>query len=82
MTVASYTGTIQADNWVTVASKTGVTFTSGKTYNLQVRNQCQLKVGNAIFDAFNRDIIYVAGSSDLYIKTGGTQCGLTILECE
>ena len=78
----SYTGTINASDWASVASLTGVTFTSGKTYNIQVRKQCQLKVDNAIFDAFNRDVIYVAGSKTLYIKTGGVDCGLTILECE
>ena len=76
----SYTGTINASEWATVSSLTGVTFTSGKTYSIQVRKQCQLKVGDAIFDAFNRDIIYVAGSDALYIKTGGTDCGITILE--
>ena len=78
----SYTGTINAEDWVTVSSLTGVTFTSGKTYNIQVQKQCQFKVGNAIFDAFNRDVIYTQGTDDLYIKTGGTACRLTILECE
>ena len=76
----SYTGTISAPDWTTVSSLTGVTFTSGKVYNMQVKNQCQLKVGNAVFDAENREIIYVASSDNLYIKTGGITCRLTILE--
>lgn len=76
----SYTGTISAPDWTTVSSLTGVTFTSGKIYNLQVKKQCQLKVDNAIFDVDNREVIYVASSSALYIKTGGTSCRLTVLQ--
>ena len=76
----SYTGIITAPDWESVATLTGVTFTSGKVYSIQVKNQCQLKVGDAIFDAENRDIIYVAGSDAIYIKTGGISCRLTVLE--
>ena len=76
----SYTGTISAPDWTTVSSLTGVTFTSGNVYNMQVAKQCQFKVGNAEFTAFNRDVYYVASGDDLYIKTGGTDCRLTVLE--
>ena len=80
MSIESYTGTINAPEWETVASLTGVTFTNGKTYNLQVRKQCQLKVENAIFDVCNREVNYTVNEGTLYIKTGGSECGLTILE--
>ena len=78
----SYTGTITAPDWESVATLTGVTFTSGKVYDLQVKGQCQLKVGNAIFDVENREVIYVATSEAIYIKTGGVSCRLTVLEAE
>lgn len=78
----SYTGTITAPDWESVATITGVTFTSGKVYDLQVKGQCQLKVGNAIFDVENREVIYVATSEAIYIKTGGVSCRLTVLEAE
>lgn len=78
----SYTGTITAPDWESVATLTGVTFTSGNIYNMQVKNQCQIKIGNAIFDVENREIIYVAGTDAMYIKTGGISCRLTVLEAE
>lgn len=80
MAFTSYTGTIQADDWTSVTSLTGVTLTSGKTYDLQIVKQCQLKVGDAIFDVFNRDVIFTQGEGALYIKTGANPCRLTILE--
>lgn len=76
----SYTGTITAPDWESVATLTGVTFTSGKVYNMQVKNQCQLKIGNAIFDAENRDIIFDGNVGTPYIKTGGISCRLTVLQ--
>lgn len=80
MAFESYTGTINSTDFANVATLTGVTFTSGKTYDLQVRKQCQLKVGDAIFDVCNRDVIYTQGEGTLQIKTGDNNCGLTILE--
>lgn len=76
----SFTGEVQADDFETLTSKTGVTFTSGKKYNFQVRKQCQIKVGDAVFDFANENFDYNAGSNTIYIKTGAPSCGLTILE--
>ena len=80
MTIQSYTGTISAPEWATVSSLTGVTFTSGKTFNLYVLGQCEFKVGDAIIPAFNRQVFYDPAVGDLYIKTGAITCRLTILE--
>ena len=80
----SYTGTIKTDGeWVEVETATGVTFTVGSTYSMNVINTAEIKVANAIFPVTNEKFQYKAGVDDLYIKTqDGYTCTLTILENE
>lgn len=80
----SYTGTIKTDGeWQSVETATGVTFTVGNTYTMNVINTAEIKVANAIFPISNEKFQYKAGADDLYIKTqDGYTCTLTILESE
>lgn len=80
----SYTGTIKTDGeWQSVETATGVTFTVGNTYTMNVINTAEIKVANAIFPISNEKFQYKAGADDLYIKTqDGYTCTLTILENE
>ena len=80
----SYTGTIKTDGqWQSVETLTGVTFTVGNTYSMNIINTAEIKVANAIFPVTNEKFQYKAGSEDLYIKTqNGYTCTLTILENE
>lgn len=85
MTIQSFTGRINTNNeFVTVESvATGVTFTVGNTYTMNVSNSAEVKVANAIFPITNEKFQYKAGADDLYIKTqDGYTCTLTILENE
>lgn len=80
----SYTGTIKTNGeWQSVETVTGVTFTVGNTYTMNVINTAEIKVANAIFPISNEKLQYKAGADDLYIKTqDGYTCTLTILENE
>lgn len=82
--VESYTGTIKTDGeWQSVETLTGVTFTVGNAYTMNVINSAEIKVANAIFPVTNEKFQYKAGADDLYIKTqDGYTCTLTILENE
>ena len=82
--VESYTGTIKTDGeFELVETLTGVTFTVGNTYTMNVINTAEIKVANAIFPITNEKFQYKAGANDLYIKTqNGYTCTLTILENE
>lgn len=88
----SFTGQINTNGeFVTVESVTvgveGSTFTGfteGKSYNIQVQNVADLKVGDAIFTLGDRFqfLTYKAGTDDMYIKTDVIPTKLTILEEE
>ena len=81
MTTQSFTGQINtAGEWETVSSLTGITFTSGKKYNMYADSQCQLKIADYIVPVFHEKFDYTAGSDDLYIKTGANDVTLAILE--
>ena len=80
MTIKSFTGLVQSKDFETVSSKTGVTFTAGNSYTMQVQNDCYLKIADAVFRVSNEKFCYTAGSEDLYIKTPYGSCQLTILE--
>lgn len=82
--VESYTGTIKTDGqWQSVETVTGVTFTVGNTYTMNVINTAEIKVAKAIFPVTNEKFQYTVGAADLYIKTqDGYTCTLTILESE
>lgn len=77
----SFTGSINTyNNYQKASELTGVTFTSGKTYTMQVQNAAYFKVDDAEFLFSNREFQYKAGSSELYIKTTTMPCVLSILE--
>ena len=80
----SYTGVINTNGeFETVESLTSLTFTAGKTYNMQIQNEAYLKVADAVFAFINEKFNYIASTDDLYIKTYGSMpCTLTILEVE
>lgn len=82
--VESYTGTIKTNGeWQLVETLTGITFTVGNNYTMNVINSAEIKVANAIFPVTNEKFQYKAGSEDFYIKTqNGYTCTLTILENE
>lgn len=78
----SYTGTINTNGtFVDLATESGVTFTSGKSYTIQIQNLAYIKLADAIFTIYTNDpFTYTAGSDSLYIKTNNTSCVVTILE--
>lgn len=79
----SFTGTVNTNNeFVTVENATGVTFTSGNTYTIQIKDFCTLKLYDAEFDLDHEKLQYKAGGEDLYIKTSSLGCGIAILEEE
>lgn len=78
----SYTGRIGTDGqYVDLATESGVTFTSGTTYTIQIQNLAYLKLGDAEFAIYTNDpFTYTAGSDTLYIKTTYNTCVVTILQ--
>lgn len=82
--VDSYTGTIQTlDEFVSVETLTGLTFTASKTYSMQIADSAYIKLGNAVFSFNNEKFEYKAGTEDMYIRTRNKNyCTLTILENE
>lgn len=82
----SFTGKVIANDWTTVSSLTGVTFTSGNKFNMTVTGECQFKNGNYIQpvrDPIKNEVTfdYIANSNDLYIRTGANGCTLAVLDC-
>ena len=81
MTTQSYTGNIDTNNeWQKVSELTGISFTNGNTYSMQINNWARVKVANAEFSCSNEKFSYKATSDDLYIKTTNGSCQLTVLE--
>lgn len=69
-----YTGVINSETFATVSSLTGVTFTEGNTYVIQIQNQAQLRegtTGEGFLINSTQPFKYTAGSDDLYIQTPG-----------
>ena len=78
--MASYTGSISTNNeYKTIETVTGFSFTTGKTYSMQVQNIAYIKIEDAEFLVNNEKFKYTATSDDVYIKTNG-YVTLTILE--
>lgn len=79
-----YTKTINTNGeFVNLTTDLGITFTSGKSYTIQVQNVADIKIANAIFSLVNQEFTYWAGSVDVYIKTAPRRtCVLTVLENE
>ena len=76
-----YSGVIEADTHQTLASKTGVTFTEGTTYTIQIRGIAYLRegtTGTGFYVDKSDPIEYTANSDDLYIKTLAPQCIVNI----
>lgn len=81
--MTGYTGNINTNQeFQSVATLTGITFSSGKTYNMQIQNSAYLKLGDAVFCFNNEKFDYKAGTDDLKIKTTYNSCILTIYEVE
>lgn len=77
----SFTGTINTqDEYSSVSTLTGISFSSGKTYNMQIRGSAYLKIDDAEFLFQDEKFDYKAGGSSLEISTGTGSCALTILE--
>lgn len=78
-------GSIQTDGeYVTLSSISGVTFTSGTTYTLQVKGKCYLceKSAKPTSGGFliteEMPIQYAAGSDDLYVRNVSDSCLINI----
>lgn len=84
MTIESFTGLINTKgDYETVASLTGLTFTSGNVYTLQTNALTYVKVSDAEFEVYDKKPYqFTAGSNDIYIKTDFCGCKLTVLENE
>lgn len=82
MTIQSATVTVNNNTFETVDSVASVSLTAGTTYTMQIQNIAEVKIADAIFTVENEKFLYKAGTEDLYIKTPGLPCVLTILENE
>ena len=84
MTAQSYTGSINTNGeFVDVETLTGITFTPGNNYSVQIQNLAYFKIGDAIFTIYTDDPWnFVAGTDTPYIKTDLKDCVLTIYESE
>ena len=83
MTIQSFTGTIDTDGeFLLIETETGITFTAGTKYTVQVQNQAYVKIADAVFNVTGKEFEYTAGTEDIYIKTTYQPCVLTILENE
>ena len=81
MTAQSFTGIIDTKGeWQKVGELTGITFTEGNSYSMQIQNWARVKVADAEFSCSNEKFTYKAASDELYIKTTNGNCQLTILE--
>lgn len=79
--MANFTGKIDTEGqFEDVATLTGVTFTSGNSYTLQVRNFVQLRLDDGIIDVNTTEpFTYTAGSDDLEINTPQGATLLTVI---
>ena len=67
MTAVSYTGVINTQgNFETIASLTGLTLTTGKTYTMQTSDNTYLKCADAIFNVSNKIFTWVQGTDAAY----------------
>lgn len=82
MTTVSKTITVNTQGeFENLAELADITFTSGKTYTIQIYNLGYLKLADAVFTIDNNcPFTYTAGSDNLYIKNGYYPCTVAILE--
>ena len=71
MTTQSFTGKINTNGeYQTLASLTSITFTSGKSYTINIDGSAYLKIADAEFPVNNERFPLTQGADDVYIKTG------------
>ena len=82
MTTVSFTGRINTNNeFSDVATLTGITFTIGNTYGIQIQNIGEVKLADAIFTVTDdKPFNFTCGTDDLYIKTNELGAMLTVLD--
>ena len=77
-----YTGTLDTNNtYKTLTELTGLTFTSGTTYTIQIQNMAYIREGSTGVGFLINSILpfeYTAGSDDLYIKNTYTPVVINI----
>lgn len=80
----SFTGMVDTQSeFVTLDSDImGFDFTSGNTYTMQIINNADLKLGDAVFSISNERFQYKASSDELMIRTNYNPCTLTVYEQE
>lgn len=80
MASQSFTGRVNTENvYQSIEELTGITFTVGETYSIQIQNLAYFKIADAEFPIYTDDVWnFVAGSDTPYIKTNYSSCVLTI----
>lgn len=66
-----YTGALEFDGYKTVTELTGVSFTEGNTYTIQISNSAYIRegeLGAGFLVSDNKPFQYIASSEDLYIR--------------
>lgn len=83
MTSKSFTGSINTNGeWATIASVTGLTFTSKKFYTGYVGGQAEIKIDNAIFPISNNRFYWTQDDNQIYIKNNSIPTTLSIYGAE
>lgn len=81
MTTQSFTGNINTNGqFETLESLTGITFTEGKNYTIQITGTADLKIANAKFPLRDERFPFSQGDDTAYIKTGWLGATIAILE--
>lgn len=84
MTVDSFKGAVNTNGvFSDVSTLTGVTFTPGNVYTIQIRGGAFIKIADAEFEIpFSTPFPFKQGSEDLKIRTSDSGAIITILENE
>lgn len=70
MTTNSFTGVVNTEGqYETLASVTGLTLESGKSYTVQVQGGAKLKIANAEFPLYDERLTIGQSDDTIYIKT-------------
>ena len=79
-----FTGSIDTKGqYKTLAELTGLTFTSGNKYSIQIQNMAYLRegtVGGGFLINKTDPITYTASSDNLYLKTDYQPCVVNVAE--
>ena len=83
MAEKSFNGKVNTNGeWATLASVSGLTFTSKKFYTGYVGGQAELKIGEAIFPINNGKFYWTQEANQIYIKNNGVPTTLSIYGAE